>query len=131
MNNRDKACPTQVVPYHKVQQQLQPGNEAECHAAEWLMPMSPRRYCKGSDRESGNAPREPIRQRTGDRLGKHFGERAVVPTGAVRTTIEAFWSPKIFRYVRYNAELTRMGLDQLGCGNIEPQQVCYGFAGLS
>jgi hypothetical protein len=30
---------------------------------------------------------------------------------------------KLFRCVRYNAELTRMGLDQLGCGSIEPQQV--------
>jgi hypothetical protein len=30
---------------------------------------------------------------------------------------------KLFRYVRYNAELTRTGLDQLGCSNIEPQQV--------
>ena len=30
---------------------------------------------------------------------------------------------KLFRYVRYNAELTRSGLDQLGCTDIEPQQV--------
>src|SRR5262245_19473942 len=30
---------------------------------------------------------------------------------------------KLFRYVRYNAELTRGGLDQVGCTNIEPQQV--------
>jgi uncharacterized protein len=30
---------------------------------------------------------------------------------------------KLFRYVRYNAELTRTGLDQLGCSNIEPEQV--------
>ena len=30
---------------------------------------------------------------------------------------------KLFRYVRYNAELTRGGLDQLGCDNVEPQQV--------
>ena len=30
---------------------------------------------------------------------------------------------KLFRYVRYNAELTRTGLDQLGCSSIEPQQV--------
>jgi uncharacterized protein len=28
---------------------------------------------------------------------------------------------KLFRYVRYNAELTRSGLDQLGCADIEPQ----------
>jgi hypothetical protein len=30
---------------------------------------------------------------------------------------------KLFRYVRYNAELTRGGLDQLGCADIEPQEV--------
>jgi len=30
---------------------------------------------------------------------------------------------KLFRYVRYNAELTRTGLDQLGCGSIDPQQI--------
>jgi uncharacterized protein len=30
---------------------------------------------------------------------------------------------KLFRYVRYNAELTRTGLDRLGCTDIEPQQV--------
>jgi hypothetical protein len=30
---------------------------------------------------------------------------------------------KLFRYVRYNAELTRSGLDQLGCADIEPRQV--------
>ena len=30
---------------------------------------------------------------------------------------------KLFRYVRYNAELTRSGLDQLGCSKIEPKQV--------
>lgn len=30
---------------------------------------------------------------------------------------------RLFRYVRYNAELTRVGLDQLGCSKIEPQQV--------
>ncbi len=30
---------------------------------------------------------------------------------------------KLFRYVRYNAELTRSGLNQLGCADIEPQQV--------
>jgi Patatin-like phospholipase len=32
-------------------------------------------------------------------------------------------SRKLFRYVRYNAELTRSGLDQLGCTDVEPQQV--------
>ena len=30
---------------------------------------------------------------------------------------------KLFRYVRYNVELTRSGLDQLGCADIKPQQV--------
>ena len=30
---------------------------------------------------------------------------------------------KLFRYVRYNAELTRSGLDQLGCTDIEPNEV--------
>jgi hypothetical protein len=30
---------------------------------------------------------------------------------------------KLFRYVRYNAELTRSGLDQLGCTHIKPQEV--------
>jgi hypothetical protein len=30
---------------------------------------------------------------------------------------------KLFRYVRYNAELTREGLTALGCGNIEPTSV--------
>jgi uncharacterized protein len=30
---------------------------------------------------------------------------------------------KLFRYVRYNAELTREGLAALGCGNIEPTSV--------
>lgn len=31
--------------------------------------------------------------------------------------------PKLFRYARYNAELTRTGLDQLGCDDIEPTEV--------
>ena len=30
---------------------------------------------------------------------------------------------KLFSYVRYNAELTRAGLDALGCQNIEPETV--------
>jgi hypothetical protein len=30
---------------------------------------------------------------------------------------------KLFRYVRYNAELTRTGLDELGCSDIDPRQV--------
>jgi uncharacterized protein len=30
---------------------------------------------------------------------------------------------KFFTYVRYNAELTRAGLDLLGCADIEPQTV--------
>ena len=30
---------------------------------------------------------------------------------------------KLFRYVRYNAELTRSGLDELKCTDIEPEQV--------
>jgi hypothetical protein len=30
---------------------------------------------------------------------------------------------KLFRYVRYNAELTREGLDALGCGGTEPTRV--------
>src|SRR5271169_4909526 len=30
---------------------------------------------------------------------------------------------KLFRYVRYNAELTRTGLDQLGCNEIDPGDV--------
>ena len=30
---------------------------------------------------------------------------------------------KLFRYVRYNAELTREGLRTLGCGGIEPTRV--------
>jgi uncharacterized protein len=30
---------------------------------------------------------------------------------------------KLFRYARYNAELTAEGLTALGCGNIEPTSV--------
>jgi len=30
---------------------------------------------------------------------------------------------KLFTYLRYNAELTREGLDALGCGNIKPETV--------
>ena len=30
---------------------------------------------------------------------------------------------KLFRYIRYNAELTREGLIALGCGDIEPTRV--------
>jgi hypothetical protein len=30
---------------------------------------------------------------------------------------------KLFRYVRYNAELTRSGLDELGCTGVEPHEV--------
>ena len=30
---------------------------------------------------------------------------------------------KLFRYARYNAELTREGLAELGCGDIEPASV--------
>jgi uncharacterized protein len=30
---------------------------------------------------------------------------------------------KLFRYARYNAELTREGLAALGCGEIEPTSV--------
>ena len=30
---------------------------------------------------------------------------------------------KLFRYARYNAELTREGLAALGCGDIEPASV--------
>jgi len=30
---------------------------------------------------------------------------------------------KLFRYARYNAELTREGLAALGCGGIEPTRV--------
>jgi hypothetical protein len=32
-------------------------------------------------------------------------------------------SQKLFRYVRYNAELTKTGLAELGCGGIEPESV--------
>jgi uncharacterized protein len=31
--------------------------------------------------------------------------------------------PKLFTYVRYNAELTRRGLDELGLNDVEPAKV--------
>jgi len=30
---------------------------------------------------------------------------------------------KLFRYIRYNAELTREGLTALGCGDVDPDAV--------
>ena len=30
---------------------------------------------------------------------------------------------KLFRYIRYNAELTKEGLAALGCGDVDPQAV--------
>jgi hypothetical protein len=30
---------------------------------------------------------------------------------------------KLFRYIRYNAELTKQGLAALGCGDVDPEVV--------
>jgi patatin-like phospholipase/acyl hydrolase len=54
--------------------------------------------------------------RIGDELdrevGDLLGERGCGPV-----------TPKLFTYLRYNAELSRAGLDRLGLGHIEPEQV--------
>lgn len=49
---------------------------------------------------------EPLDREVGDLIGKQ---------GPV--------SPKLFTYARYNAELTREGLDKLGLPNVEPKDV--------
>ena len=52
--------------------------------------------------------------RHGDVLDREVGDMCGVGIGGV---------PKMFTYMRYNAELSRDGLDQLGLHHIEPTQV--------
>ena len=52
--------------------------------------------------------------RAGDPLDREIGDLWAAPARSRA-------SQKLFTYVRYNAELTREGLDALGCQKIEPE----------
>jgi hypothetical protein len=71
---------------------LQAGNEAECRASKWLISMD-------GGRTSTQAEKAPTLREGRSASGpgipseKHFGEGAVVPTGAIRTAIEALPKP--------------------------------------
>ena len=57
---------------------------------------------------------------SGDPIDREIGDMCVHTNGA-KTQGPA--TPKLFTYVRYNAELTRDGLDRLGLPKIEPEAV--------
>jgi len=63
------------------------------------------------------------RTRCGDVLDRELGDLMTaaqpLPTGRIPGPV----SPKLFTYMRYNAELTRAGLDVLGLTNITPEHV--------
>jgi hypothetical protein len=54
--------------------------------------------------------------RAGDALDREVGD-LIGSAGPLQR------EQKLFTYLRYNAELTREGLDALGCGGIEPDSV--------
>jgi hypothetical protein len=63
-----------------------------------------------------------------DMMCRMFGETlAGLPldgeTGDLLASSGGSGLPKLFTYVRYNAELTRRGLDNLGLTNIQPNDV--------
>jgi uncharacterized protein len=59
----------------------------------------------------------------GDSLDREIGDliapAAPLPSGRIPGPV----APKLFTYARYNAELTRSGLDALGLGQIAPEDV--------
>jgi uncharacterized protein len=63
------------------------------------------------------------RTRYGDLLERELGDlmssSQPLPSGRIAGPV----NPKLFTYMRYNAELTRTGLDLLGLANIAPQDV--------
>jgi hypothetical protein len=54
----------------------------------------------------------------GDELDREVGS-LVDPQGTMKRPV----SSSLFTYVRYNAELTRQGLDNLGLNRIQPEDV--------
>ena len=56
---------------------------------------------------------------SGDLLDLEVGDLCGARGSACRGPVD----PKLFTYVRYNAELTGVGLDALGVGDIEPEKV--------
>jgi hypothetical protein len=59
---------------------------------------------------------DPLDLEIGDMIGQPAGEGNLI---GHRGPVE----PKLFTYLRYNAELSRAGLDRLGLADIEPQAV--------
>lgn len=55
---------------------------------------------------------------TGDAIDRNVGTMVMTDPGQPTST-----GPKLFRYLRYNALLTREGLNELGLGDIQPEKV--------
>ncbi len=63
------------------------------------------------------------RTRCGDQLDREIGDLLASPKALPDGRIPGPVHPKLFTYVRYNAELSRQGLDALGLTDIEPEHV--------